>query len=123
MKNNVWWIFELSVKDGKFEELNKLMSEMVEATERNEKGTLAYEWTISMDGGKCHIYERYVDSEAAITHLTTFLNQYATRLMETGDATGFVVYGNPNDGLKNILDGFNPDYMEHLGGFNRKAKS
>jgi len=39
--------------------------------------------------------------------------------METGDATSFIVYGNPNDDVKKILDCFDAVYMAPIGGFVR----
>lgn len=119
MTQNIFWIFELTIKEGQIDNLKKLMFEMVEATKANEQGTMAYEWTISEDNKKCHIHERYIDSEATLIHLETFLSQYAARLMETGDATNFGVYGNPSDDLKKALDGFNAKYMVPIGGFFR----
>ena len=117
MTKNIFWIFEITIKEGQLESLKKLMTEMVEATKENEQGTMAYEWTISEDNKICHTLERYVDSEATLTHLATFTSQYAARLMETGDATSFVVYGNPNVEVKQILDGFGAVYMTPIGGF------
>ena len=119
MTKNIFWIFELTIKEGQVDNLKKLMTEMVEATKENEQGTMAYEWTISEDNKKCHTQERYSDSEATLIHLATFTSQYAARLMETGDATGFVVYGNPNDEVKKILNGFDAVYMTPMGGFIR----
>ena len=119
LNKNIFWIFELTVKEGQLANLKTLMTEMVESTKENEVGTMAYEWTLSEDEKKCHIHERYVDSNAAIIHLGTFMEKYAARLMETGDATGFVVYGNPNAHAKEILDGFSPVYMSPIGGFIR----
>lgn len=119
MTKNIFWIFELTIKEGQLDNLKSLMSEMVESTEANEQGTMAYEWTVSEDNKKCHIHERYVDSEATLTHLATFSSQYAAKLMETGDATSFVVYGNPNDEVRKILDGFGAVYMLPIGGFIR----
>ena len=119
MNKNIFWIFEITIKEGQLDKLKKLMTEMVEATKENEQGTIAYEWTISEDNKKCHTHERYADSVATLTHLATFTSQYAARLMETGDATGFIVYGNPNDEVKKILDGFDAVYMTPIGGFIR----
>jgi quinol monooxygenase YgiN len=119
MNDNIFWIFELTIKEGHLENLKKLMVELVNSTKENEPGTLAYEWTISDDNTKCHIHERYANSEAALLHLTTFIEKYAGRLMETGDSTGFVVYGNPNEQAKNVLDGFGAIYMAPIGGFIR----
>jgi quinol monooxygenase YgiN len=42
---------------------------MVEATQKNEAGTLNYEWAISDDRQICHSYERFQDSAAAMAHM------------------------------------------------------
>ena len=41
------WVFELAINPGRFEDFKTLMANMVEATQKNEVGTLNYEWTIS----------------------------------------------------------------------------
>jgi len=51
--------------------------------------------------------------------LATFVDNYAGRLMEIGNATRFIVYGNPNDDVKKALDGFGAVYMPTIGGFSR----
>lgn len=119
MNKRVSWVFELSVNDGELANLKGLMKEMVDATEANEPGTLAYEWFISEEGKQCHIYEGYEDSAATVVHLTTFKAKYAARLMSMGRATRFVVYGNPDASVRQALEGFGAAYMSTLGGFVR----
>lgn len=119
MSNNIFWIFELKIKEEKLESLKRLMAEMINGTETNEPETMAYEWAFSADNKICHIHERYADSEAAVKHLRTFLEKYAARLLETGDAERFVVYGKPSAQLKEILDDFAPKYMTTEAGFIR----
>lgn len=119
MNKQVFWIFELAVKEGQFGNLTKLMEEMVATTKQNEPHTIGYEWTINDDHTQCHIHERYADSDATIKHLATFVDKYAGRLMEIGNATRFIVYGNPNDDVKKALDGFGAVYMPTIGGFLR----
>ncbi len=119
MSIQVSWIFELSVNDGELLNLKTLMKEMVDFTEANEPGSLAYEWSISGDGKQCHIHELYRDSAAAVAHLTSFKANYAARLMSMGVATRFVVYGNPDSSVREALDGFGAVYMSPLGGFMR----
>ena len=46
----VAWMFELAVKAGREPDFRALMAEMAEATDRNEPGTLDYEWYVSDDG-------------------------------------------------------------------------
>ena len=119
MNNNVYWIVELSVKDGELDNFQSLMNEMVDATQANEPGTLNYEWTISEDSKTIHIYERYADSAAAVTHMVTFGERYAERFMAAVDQTCFVVYGNPNNEAKAVLEGVGAVFMLPFGGFAR----
>jgi quinol monooxygenase YgiN len=119
LNENVFWIFELTLKEGQFDNLRTLMEELVNATKENEPDTMVYEWTISSDYKVCHIHERYADSKSTLNHLTTFIEKYSARLMATGDCTKFVVYGNPSPEAKGVLDGFSPVYMAPIGGFIR----
>jgi quinol monooxygenase YgiN len=79
---NVYWVLELAINPGRFEDLETLMATMVEATQRNEVGALNYEWAISNDRQVCRVYERYQDSAAALAHLESFGANFAARFME-----------------------------------------
>ena len=114
MKNNIAWVFELTLKEGKLEELKKVMTELSE-----EEGTLNYEWMLSQDGKKCHVYERYIDSEAAVLHLNKLIANHVDKVMALGDVTYFIVYGNPSEECRKILDRLGAVYMEFIGGFSR----
>ena len=43
----IYWVFEFAIIPGRFEDLKTLMAAMVDATQKNEPGTLNYEWAIS----------------------------------------------------------------------------
>ena len=119
MNNYVSWMLELEVQQGREGALRDLMPEMVNATKTNEAGTLDYEWSTSADGKQCHIFERYVDSAAVMTHLGTFGERFAGRFLEILKPVRFVVYGSPSAAVREALAGFSPVYMEPLGGFSR----
>ena len=119
MNNNVSWMVELAIKDGELDNFRNLMIEMVDATQANEPDTLNYEWAISEDNKTIHIYERYADSAAALTHMGTFGEKYAERFMASIDQTSFVVYGNPNNEAKAVLAGVGAVFMPPFGGFTR----
>jgi quinol monooxygenase YgiN len=119
MKNQVSWILELRVREGRESDLRALMAEMVAATEANEPGTLSYEWSASADGRACHVYERYTDSAAVMTHLVTFGERFAPRFEQVLEPVRTVVYGSPSEAVKNALADLNPTYMELVAGFNR----
>ncbi len=119
MDSNVYWMLELEVKAGREREFRALMAEMVGATQANEAGTLNYEWSTSADGKLCHIYERYADSAATMTHLRSFGEKFAARFLEILKPVRLVVYGSPNLAVKDALAGFKPVYMQAVGGFSR----
>lgn len=119
MSDHVSWMLELSIKHGEQDSLKTLMREMVEATQATEPGTLNYEWFFSTDEKTCHIWERYADSAAAMIHLGHFGEKFAERFMAALEPTRFVVYGNPNDEVKEALSAFGVAYMAPVAGFAR----
>ena len=119
MNSNVYWMLELEVQPGRDNDFRALMKEMVSATQANESGTLNYEWSTSADGKVCHIYERYLDSAATLTHLRTFGEKFAARFLQVLKPVRFVVYGSPSPAVKDALAGFSPIYMQAVGGFSR----
>ena len=119
MNDHVHWMLTLDIRDGQLEPLKALMEEMVAATEANEPGTLNYEWYLSEDGKTCHLYERYVDSAAVMIHLKSFGEKFAERFMGCVQPSGFVVYGNPDQTVRDALADFGPAWMAPIGGFAR----
>jgi quinol monooxygenase YgiN len=120
MESHVSWVIELAVKDGAFGTFKALMEEMVEGTSV-EPGTLGYEWYVSDDEQVVHIFEKYADSDAMVTHVTGFLEKWAGRFLECVDPTRFVVYGDPSPAARELLAGFGPMYLGPWGGFSRFA--
>jgi quinol monooxygenase YgiN len=111
MSENVYWVLEAAINPGRLENLKILMAEMVESTQQNEAGALNYEWSISDDQQVCHIYERYQDSSATMTHLKTFGEKFAERFADATKITRFVLYGQPNKQVMDALVGLSPAYI------------
>ncbi len=109
---------EVSIKPGQLDNFKSLVEELVQST-RKEPNTLAYEWFLGEDNSICHIYERYADSAAVMTHLGTFVEKFAERFMSVVDLTRITVYGAPNDEVKAALAGFGATFMGQLNGFGR----
>ena len=118
MNEHVSWVIELAVKDDAHDTFKELMEEMVSGTS-TEPQTLAYEWYISDDGGTVHIFEKYADSEAMVSHVNGFLKKWAERFMKCVDVTRFVVYGDPSPAAREVLEGFSPTYLGPWSGFSR----
>ena len=118
MSDRVSWLLEVAVKPGQLDDFKALMAEMVESTQA-EPGTLIYEWSINDDGSVIHLYERYADSAATLTHLAAFGEKFVQRFLAAVDPTRFMVYGAPSDEVKEELSAFGPVYMAPFGGFAR----
>ena len=119
MTDTVSWNLHVNIREGRLEDFRALMGEMVSATEANEPGTQVYEWFLSDDGSACHIYERYADSSAAMTHLGAFDANFAGRFLECAEPTAIAVYGEPSAEVRGVLDGFGAAYLSPFGGFAR----
>ena len=118
MSDRISWYVELQVKPGQLDVLRALTNEMIEAS-RSESGTLIYERYISDDSEVVHVLERYVDSAAAVAHLTAFVRMYGDRLSKMIDRRRFIVFGTPSDELRRILDPLGATYAAALAGFSR----
>ncbi len=81
MNDAVHLLLALNIKEGELDNFKALVKEMVDATQANEPGTLNYEWFLSDDEKTCHLYERYADSAATMTHLASFGQNFAVRIM------------------------------------------
>jgi quinol monooxygenase YgiN len=119
MGAEVSWMLELDINLGREEDFRTVIAEMVASAKANEPGTLIYEASLSADGMRCHIYERYADSAAALTHLGTFGNKFAARFMDVFTPVHFIVYGSPDEAVRGAIAGLNPVYMESVSGFAR----
>lgn len=117
MKGHVYWVLALDIQAGKEQDFRALMKEMVEDTQANEPGTLAYEWSLSEDGKVCHIFEHYSNSAATMVHLAKFGDQYAERFFQVLSPRRFVIYGSPSQLVKNALSVFEPTYMPLAAGY------
>lgn len=118
MSTIISWNLQVSIHDGRFDEFKSLMQEMVESTQK-ETGTLAYEWFLSEDSKSCHVYERYSDSDAVMTHLGNFGANFADRFLEYTEVKSIAVYGEPADAARTALEGFGAEFLGLFGGFSR----
>ena len=92
MSSTVSCNLQVSVREGRLDDARALMTEMVEATLK-EQGTQGFEWFLSRDGSACHINERFTDSDAAVVYLGSFSANFAARFLECCEPTSVSVYG------------------------------
>jgi quinol monooxygenase YgiN len=117
MSDQIYWILQVAIHPGKLDDFRSVANDLIAKTQ-SEQGTLGYQWNLSDDKTICHIYERYQDADALLTHVQSF-GAFAKRFMEACHPTRFYVYGPANDAVKDALDDLHPVYFSELGGFSR----
>jgi quinol monooxygenase YgiN len=115
--DDVHWHITMTVNAGKADAVKPLLDRMVAATQANEPGALTYDYM--GDGDQVHIYERYADNAAAMTHMGNFGANFAEEFFEAFTITSVVVYGPAGDDLKEGLAPFSPTYFPQISGFSR----
>ena len=90
MTQNISVVLSFDVKDGKESDFQDLMADLVESS-REEEGTLNYEWYRT--GDTVHTFERFVDNDAMMEHLSTFGEKYVGRFVEIASVNGLTIYG------------------------------
>jgi quinol monooxygenase YgiN len=115
----IYWTYTGSIKPGRLDDFRQLVSEAV-ANTANEPGTLEYQYNLAPDNRTFDIVERYVDSNAVVTHVNGFKEKYGKRFGADTTGTRFAVYGPVSAEAKQVLAGFNPIYMSPIDGFVRQ---
>jgi len=116
MSGEICWHVELLIKPGQLESFRTLTGEMVESA-RREPGVLSYQRFVSEDGKTVHVFERYANSDAALSHLQMFASTFGVRFQALVERKCFVVFGDPTAELKAALDGYGATYAKPFGDF------
>ena len=119
MSNNVLVVAENNINAGQLDNLKALLMEMMDTIQRDEPGTLNYEWFIADDGKSVHVYERYADSGACMAHLGNIGPKYGERLHACVTATKITIYGNPSDKVREVFAHYPTIYMSPFAGVAR----
>lgn len=114
----VYWDLSATVNPGRLDDFRQLVVEAVANTAKEPK-TLEYQYSLSPDQKSIDIVERYVDTNAVVTHVNGFKAKFGKRFMEDVMPTHFAVYGPVSAEAKAVLAGFNPVYMSPIDGFAR----
>ena len=119
ISDHVIVLAENEVHAGQLENLKALIAEMAEYIEREEPGTLNYEWYVTEDGTSAHVYERYANSDIFLEHLAVVGQKYGERLFSCLTIKKMSVYGNPNAKVREMFAPFAPVIRGRIGGMAR----
>lgn len=118
MNQEISWQVELIVKPDSFDEFCSLTEAMIDLTAL-EDGVIAYERFMSEDGSRVFVYERYVNSKAAISHLQAFQVNFAKAFASLVHREKFLVFGTPSKELRELLRRYDATFTEPISGFSR----
>ena len=118
MDQQIAWMVELEILDGKEAAFRDLTRRMVDAT-KTEPGALVYERFVSEDGKRIVVYERYRDPDAAIEHLQTFGRRFRAEFSTLVSRKRAFVFGSPPPRLKSLMEQLVPEYLSRYDGFCR----
>ncbi|MDQ2653136.1 MAG: antibiotic biosynthesis monooxygenase [Chloroflexota bacterium] len=113
------WMPEWTVKEGGVESVRALLEEM-EASARNEAGTLSYALYLSEDGQTITFYERYADEAAVLAHQAAFSERFQERAEDAMICGRITVLGSPGEEIRNSISGCNPVYLTPFAGFSAR---
>jgi len=121
MNNEIAWYVELTLNPDMLDDFISLTNEMIKSTAQ-EDGVLIYERFISEDKSKIYIYERYSDSQSALSHLHNFNDKFAKRFSRLVKRVRFLIFGSPSDELKELLTRYGAVFTNQIGGFSSPAR-
>lgn len=116
MFDHIGWIVEAKIKEGRRDDFQKIVEEIVAKTEK-EGGTLTYKYFVS-DDGDVLVLEQFADVESAHIHITNWDN-FADRWLDAAPGTRMVHLGNLPDELRERHAALAPKLLKPFGGFSR----
>ncbi|HKJ68138.1 MAG TPA: antibiotic biosynthesis monooxygenase [bacterium] len=118
--DQIHWITEMIIEDGKLDTFKELAGGLVEAVHETEPDTLVYDYHIREDGSKCFVNELYADTEAALTHMNGKAGEYIPQILEIADINTMILLSQvENQELRDGLKQFDAQFTEFYQGFSR----
>ena len=112
----VYWVFTVTVDQ--MDKFRSLIPKLVAATAK-EPGALQFEFNVGNDQKTVDIFERYMDSKAALFHQTESFMPSSKEFFAVAKLTRWVIYGTPSEEFKKANADFHPIYMTPVDGFVR----
>jgi quinol monooxygenase YgiN len=106
LKEVQFWI-EWTLGDGNLDAFRQLTVEGNKRARDEEPGAVSVRAFFSEDGTKCHLYECYADTDAAMAHATGGVAaEMIPKFMALAEMTRIEVHGELSDDLADLLKAF-----------------
>jgi quinol monooxygenase YgiN len=119
--NHLHFRAEFTIDERKIEDFKKLIQQMARTVQETEPDTITYHFYLNnKDNTKCIVYETYVNSDAAFTHINAIASKtILPKIFEVAKINRFDAYGNPNEELQKVLTSFGSQVYNLFTGFSR----
>jgi quinol monooxygenase YgiN len=104
------------VLPGQMDNFKQFAGKLIAAVAQ-EPGTLMYEWSFRPDQKTFDVEELYQNSDAVIAHVKHVVGDFGKELGQVQKGVSVVIYGSPNEQLKQAVADFNPVYETYIDGF------
>ena len=113
------FLLDLEVIEGKENQVDDLIDQLVENVKKTEPDTIAYEYYAS-ESDRIFLYEVYKNHAAAEFHVDSFMQgDLMPIFVETFNVVTFEVLGTTTDELKEKMKDFTRDHRPKTDGFKR----
>jgi len=119
MATDVSWIINGTVNDGKLDDLKAMVATMATQVEEAEPGCLNYEFYLSEDGTQFSVYERYVDSDATLTHMQNVGPHLEAFMACFTMQMPWLLYGYPDERVVGAFAKMGVTVVKRFAGFSR----
>lgn len=109
---------ELTIADGKVEELQSQMPAIIEKVKANEPDIAGYQWYLSGDQTKCYIMEWFNNPQAWLTHLSN-VGPALPALFAIAPITRFEAFGDIPEEIETAVKPLGAVIHRYLSGFIR----
>lgn len=89
--NEMWGTARLVIREGKLEELKRLVAAATEIARTQDTGTIEYAVFINDEGTECFVHERYRDSAGGLEHsanVAPLMREFLAACTITGEVCG-----------------------------------
>jgi quinol monooxygenase YgiN len=116
--SKISYILEFTIAGGKADEFKTKAQGYIDAVQKNEPGTLGYQWYVDDGGTRCLVHETFASSEALLAHLQ-HVGPSLPELLAIAPITRLEVLGSASTEAKDALAALGAVHFPHLGGFAR----
>ena len=120
--DKITFIIDLSINENSTENLDNFISEITQNVLDKEDFCLEYAYYLSDDGVSVTLYEKYINSDAAIKHGQNFMSgPFFDRFFNLFTLEKFIVTGPASEEFKSFTkeNGFVIEYRNSIDGFLR----